>query len=172
MWAANTAAGGEVRAAYRPRGGPWGAPESLDGELGTPSSQPRVAVQPNGEFIAVWLANNDGNVLRWARRPAGGGWSGAGTIGSGRLCGIAALLASADGTVTAIVDGDRFGFELHQGAGRRCVRRRGGRAQRQRLRRRERRQRRRGTERVLLRRRNPLRRRPSAAARWALADGG
>src|SRR3954452_1399819 len=108
VWAANTAAGGEVRAAFRPRGGPWGAPESLDGELSTQSEQPRVAVQPNGEFIAIWLANNDGTVLRWARRPAGGGWSGAGTIGPGACCGINTLLASADGTVTAILDGDGF----------------------------------------------------------------
>jgi hypothetical protein len=108
VWAANTATGGEVRAAFRPRGGPWGAPESLDGELSTQSEQPRVAVQPNGEFIAIWLANNDGTVLRWARRPAGGGWSGAGTIGPGACCGINALLASADGTVTAILNGDGF----------------------------------------------------------------
>jgi hypothetical protein len=108
VWAANTAAGGEVRAAFRPRGGPWGAPESLDSELSTQSEQPRVAVQPNGEFIAIWLANNDGTVLRWARRPAGGGWSGADTIGPGACCGINALLASADGTVTAILDGDGF----------------------------------------------------------------
>ena len=115
VWAANTAAGGEVRAAFRPRGGPWGAPESLDGELSALSDQPRVAVQPDGEFIAVWLANNDGTVLRWARRPAGGGWSGAATIGTVACCGIAALLASADGTVTAIVDGDGFALELHQG---------------------------------------------------------
>ena len=108
MWAANPAAGGEVRAAFRPRGGPWGAPESLDGALSTLSAQPRVAVQPDGEFVAVWLANNDGTVLRWARRPAGGGWSAAATIGGAGCCGIGALLASADGTVTLIDNGDGF----------------------------------------------------------------
>src|SRR4051812_6115157 len=57
VWAASTATGGEVRAAYRPRGGPWGAPESLDGELDALSNQPRVAVQPDGEFIAVWIGS-------------------------------------------------------------------------------------------------------------------
>ena len=108
VWAASTATGGEVRAAFRPRGGPWGAPESLDGALSTQLEQPRVAVQPNGEFIAIWLANNDGTVLRWARRPAGSGWSDADTIGPGACCGINSLLASADGTVTAILDGDGF----------------------------------------------------------------
>jgi PKD domain len=108
VWAANPASGGEVRAAFRPRGGPWGAPESLDGALSTLSAQPRVAVQPNGEFIAVWLANNDGTVLRSARRPAGGGWSAAATIGGAGCCGIGALLASADGTVTLIDNGDGF----------------------------------------------------------------
>jgi hypothetical protein len=100
VWVASTGAGGEVRAAFRPSGGPWGAPESLDGALSVRSVQPRVAVQPDGEFIAVWLANNDGTVLRWARRPAGAGWSDADTIGPAGS--IAALLASADGTVTAI----------------------------------------------------------------------
>jgi hypothetical protein len=108
VWAASTATGGEVRAAFRPRGGPWSAPESLDGALSTQLEQPRVAVQPNGEFIAIWLANNDGTVLRWARRPAGAGWSDADTIGPGACCGINSLLASADGTVTAILDGDGF----------------------------------------------------------------
>jgi hypothetical protein len=106
VWAASTATGGEVRAAYRPRGGPWGAPESLDGDFDVVADQPRVAVQPDGEFIAIWIANNDGNELRWARHPAGGGWSDAATIGRVGCCGIAALLASADGTVTAIVDND------------------------------------------------------------------
>ena len=125
VWAANPAAGGEVRAAFRPRGGPWGAPESLDGTLSTLSAQPRVAVQPDGEFVAVWLANNDGTVLRWARRPAGGDWSAAATIGGAGCCGIGALLASADGTVTLIDDGDGFVYQLHEGARLRRVRRAG-----------------------------------------------
>ena len=55
VWVASTGTTGEVRAAYRARGGPWGAPESLDGVLSTLLEQPRVAVQPNGQFVAVWV---------------------------------------------------------------------------------------------------------------------
>jgi hypothetical protein len=119
VWVASTGTGGEVRAAFRPSGGPWGAPESLDGALSVLSVQPRVAVQPDGEFIAVWLASGDGNVLRWARHPAAGGWSDPATIGTISCCpGIAALLATADGTVTAIAtdEGTPISFTKEPGA--------------------------------------------------------
>ena len=48
---------GEVRAAYRPRGGPWGAETStveLEPRLRCPAARRRG--QPNGEFVAVWVA--------------------------------------------------------------------------------------------------------------------
>ena len=101
-------AGGEVRAAYRPRGGPWGAPESLD-TPGAPvlDEPPRVEVQPNGEFVAAWLQDrvdiNVGYPIRWARRPAGGGWTGAQTIdGIGCCPALGELMATADGAVTLV----------------------------------------------------------------------
>jgi hypothetical protein len=108
VWAATTETRVEVRAAFRPRGGAWGAPESLDGQLSAQSDQPRVEVQPDGEFVAAWIGSGDGTFIRWARRPAGAGWSDAETIDGAGCCGLSALLASADGTVTLIDEGDGF----------------------------------------------------------------
>jgi PKD domain len=97
---------GAVNAAFRPRGGPWGAAEDLDPGATLSGSAPRVAVQPDGEFVAVWLegpGSGTGYPLRWARRPAGAGWSSPATITSIGCCpGIEALEASADGSVTVV----------------------------------------------------------------------
>ena len=168
VWAANTAAGGEVRAAFRPRGGPWGAPESLDGELSTQSGaaarrraaerrvRRRLARQqrrhraplgapPGGRRLERRRHDRPRHLLRHQRA--------AGERGRDR-------------------DRDprrrRLRRDLHQGAGLQCVRRRGARC--------------RaaadfaaaadgsvvgGPERVPLQRR-PLRRRPAPAARRTL----
>ncbi len=98
---------GQVRAAFRPRGGTWGPSEDLDPGAELENAPPRVTVQPDGQFVAVWvtarLVTEDGYPLRWARRPAGQGWSGPATItGIGCCPGIAALEASADGSVTVV----------------------------------------------------------------------
>src|SRR5215207_5806160 len=46
--------GGEVVAAYRPRGGPWGAPEGLDpGTL--VAAGPLVTARANRDFVAAWI---------------------------------------------------------------------------------------------------------------------
>jgi PKD domain len=94
---------GEVRASYRPRGGPWGPPENLDPGAAINTTQPRVTVQPNGQFVAVWVVDGAGSSLRWARRPAGGGWSGPATVTAiSNPPAVAALEASADGSVTVM----------------------------------------------------------------------
>jgi hypothetical protein len=97
-------AGGEVRAAYRPRGGPWGTPESLDTGTEIFEEQPRVTVEPShGHFVAVWLGERGTGPsypLRWAFRPLGGDWSAPDTItGIGCCPGIAGLEASSEGGV-------------------------------------------------------------------------
>ena len=100
--------GTAVRAAYRPRGGPWQPPEDLDPGATLTGAPPLVTAQPDGQFVAVWLADRPaGGVepypLRWARRPAGGDWSAPATItGIGCCPGISALEASADGSVTVV----------------------------------------------------------------------
>jgi hypothetical protein len=100
-------AAGEVRAAFRPRGGPWGASESLDPGTTLVNADPRVEVQPNGEFVAAWVADrvviDDGYPIRFARRPAGGDWTGAQTIdGIGCCPALGELMATADGSVTLV----------------------------------------------------------------------
>ena len=63
VWAANPATGGEVRAAYRPRGGPWGAPESLDGALAR-SSSPAARRRAAGRGVRRRLAAASGDEHR------------------------------------------------------------------------------------------------------------
>ena len=100
-----------MRAAYRPRGGEWGPPENLDPGVPIVSTQPRVTVQPDGEFVAVWGAQGAVEApspVRWARRPSGGGWSAPDTITfTSSFPAISALEAGGDGSVTVMItDGD------------------------------------------------------------------
>src|SRR5215213_1607557 len=73
--------GGAVRAALRPFGGPWGEPETLEAEDPAgpiTNSAPRIVVRPNGDLVAVWLADAggvSGDYVRWSRRPRSGDWS-------------------------------------------------------------------------------------------------
>ena len=53
----------EIVAASRPLGGKWSAPVSLSGNQRSIQFRPKVAVDPNGNAVAVWLA----------RPPAGSG---------------------------------------------------------------------------------------------------
>src|SRR5215208_6697058 len=115
-------AGGEVRSAYRPRGGPWGAPESLDPGVPVVATQPRVTVQPNGQFVAVWFKDRvdteAGYPLRWARRPAGGGWSDPALItGIGCCPGITALEANADGSGLLVATDEGTGTSFRKPPG-------------------------------------------------------
>jgi hypothetical protein len=76
---------GEIDAAVRPRGGPWGAPQNLEpgGQVQT-ADAPLVVAQPDGELVAVWvgdLGGTSGNYIRWAHKPPGQGWSAPDYIG-------------------------------------------------------------------------------------------
>ena len=100
-------AGGEVNAAFRPRGGPWGAAENLETEFVVTSGvAPRVVAMPNGEFVAAWLAdrNNDGDdVIRTATRSTSGAWSAPDIVAAIGCCpGLPALEAGGDGSVTVV----------------------------------------------------------------------
>jgi hypothetical protein len=109
---------GEIRASYRPWGGPWGAPENLDPGASIHATQPRVTVQPDGEFVAAWIVDTDGSFLRWARRPAGGGWSEPDTVtGVSSPPEVGALEAAADGSVTVLTLDEGFGSTNTKRAG-------------------------------------------------------
>ena len=78
---------GRVYASVRPAGGGWSAPVDLDDEeqnLSTLDPDPHVAVDANGDAVAVWANDEDGDesVLA-AERPAGGAWEPAVTLDSG-----------------------------------------------------------------------------------------
>ena len=76
VWIGST---GEVNAAVRPRGGPWGAPQNLEPRgLVHTGDAPLVIAEPDGEFVAVWVGDYSGtigNYIRWARKPPGQDWS-------------------------------------------------------------------------------------------------
>lgn len=68
--------GGTYVYASQRTSGVWGAPERLDpGNTGDVSWQPQVAVDPNGNAVAVWHQTPPGNV--YANRLTSGAWSGA-----------------------------------------------------------------------------------------------
>lgn len=56
--------------------GQWTSPESLTGSAQLTATSPSIAVEPDGNAIAVWLQNRDDQVneLRWARYVTGAGW--------------------------------------------------------------------------------------------------
>ncbi|MEO8690637.1 MAG: PKD domain-containing protein [Solirubrobacteraceae bacterium] len=103
VWAG---AGGEINAAFRPRGGPWGAPQNLETQLAITSGvAPRVVAMPNGEFVAAWLADNGASAddLRTATRSTSGAWSAPATVTTIGCCpDISALVAGGDGSVTVV----------------------------------------------------------------------
>ena len=91
-----------VVAAYRPRGGDWGAPEDLD--LGASiSAGPLVTARTNGDFVAAWIT--DGTTLRSATRSTGGEWT-AETVRGACCEEVLALEGTADGSVTLVVRED------------------------------------------------------------------
>src|SRR5215204_2845134 len=94
---------GTVVAAYRPRGGPWGAPEDLDPGIPT-FSGPLVTARSNGDFVAAWVGDfgDGGLALRSATRSAGGGEWTTETVRAACCDDVLALEGTADGSVTLV----------------------------------------------------------------------
>jgi PKD domain len=73
----------EIVASSRQRGGKWTTPVPISGDTQVEVLRPKVAVDPNGDAVAVWAARppeawGNENVFKalWsASRPAGGAWS-------------------------------------------------------------------------------------------------
>jgi PKD domain len=63
-----------VQAAIRPAGGSWQTPEDLS-EAGQNAEAPQIAVDPQGDALAVWERSNGSvKIIQSAIRPAGGSW--------------------------------------------------------------------------------------------------
>ena len=96
-----------VQSAFRPVGGPWQAPVDLsrpgpDGvQTDIERSGPRVAIDGQGNAVAVWQ-RNDGTsiVVQAAERPAGGAWSAPIDI-SGAVCRAATAAAPRSSSIQA-----------------------------------------------------------------------
>ncbi len=64
-----------VQSATRPAGGSWSPVTELS-KAGEDAEHPQVAVDPQGDAVAVWSRSNGTNsIVQSATRPAGGGWS-------------------------------------------------------------------------------------------------
>ena len=94
-----------VRAMTRPPGGQWSASVPVSGSGDSDPAAPHVAVDPDGNAVAVWSAINAGErVVQAARRPAGGAWSDPVVISGGGdvLSGNDEVAIDAQGNATAI----------------------------------------------------------------------
>ena len=69
-----------VQAATRPVGGSWSAPADLSA-AGQNSLHPEVALNANGNAVAIWQRYDGSNyIIQAARRPTGGPWDAAASI--------------------------------------------------------------------------------------------
>jgi len=74
VWERHDAAKFVVQAAVRPAGGTWQSPANLSAPC-RDAFDPQVAVDPQGNAIAVWERHNAAaSVVQGALRPAGGRW--------------------------------------------------------------------------------------------------
>jgi len=66
--------GGIIQSATRPAGGSWSAPVDLSASDGK-ALLPQLAVDPQGDAVAVWKSHTAGEHVQAARRTADGSWS-------------------------------------------------------------------------------------------------
>lgn len=76
---------GGPRVTTRPFGGSWSLASTIPVSGDSQVSSPRVAVDADGDAVAVWSARDAGSmqVVRISHRSAGGAWSIAGTLSAG-----------------------------------------------------------------------------------------
>jgi hypothetical protein len=100
----------QIVAAARPLGGKWTAPVGLSGAQRAVQLQPKVAVDPLGNAVAVWLARppqSAGNeatsrALWAASRPPGGTWSEPVKISTASGGDVFDVVIDASGNATAV----------------------------------------------------------------------
>ena len=91
--------------------GVWQAPVDLS-DRGDEAFAPQVAVDGQGNAVAVWYAHtSDGVLVQSATRPAGGSWRGPIDLSSGsRNAGAPRLDVSVQGTAVAVWESDRIAY--------------------------------------------------------------
>jgi hypothetical protein len=75
VWDADTGAHSMVQSAYRPAGGAWQPPVDLSPDEAPGADHPQLAVDGQGDGIAIWDRPGPwGGAVQEAFRPAGGAW--------------------------------------------------------------------------------------------------
>ncbi len=103
VWDRSNGANTIVQAAQRPAGGSWQAPVDLS-VGGADALLAQVAVDPQGDAVAVWYRRNGTDwIVQAAQRPAGGSWQAPVDLAdSGSLAPLPQVAVDGHGNATAV----------------------------------------------------------------------
>jgi len=120
VWTASTGGGEVVRGSSRPAGGSWSAPTELSPPGGGGVEWPVVAIDPEGDTVAVWTATVGAEkVIEAVSRPAGGSWSPPAVVSTGGgLSSEAQVAIDAQGEAVAVWDQSAAGKEFVRSSSR------------------------------------------------------
>jgi PKD domain len=113
VWQRQVAGGDVIRAAVRPGGGEWSAPDDLS-IAGVDAGSPTVAMNATGAAVAAWGVFGGG--IQAAVRPAGGDWSEPEDVSA--VGGEPALAVDSSGSAFAIWHGPGSTDQILRVAGR------------------------------------------------------
>lgn len=103
IWRRSDGTNIRVQAAARPAGGAWTAPTTISA-AGPDTYDAGVAVDPDGDAVAVWTQSDGSNIrVQAATRPAGGAWTAPDTLSTaGRDATAPQVGVDADGDAVAV----------------------------------------------------------------------
>lgn len=99
IWEDGGGANIRIQAAVRPAGGEWQAPIAIS-PAGENASHPRLAVDPQGEAVAVWVGADE--LIQASIRPPGGEWGSALALSAAGEASEPAVAISAEGESTVV----------------------------------------------------------------------
>jgi PKD domain len=110
VWAATFGDGWGIQASYRPAGGAWSAASTISGQDASGSLEPQLAVEGNGDVLAVWSRNvGDNTIVETATRSVTGtAWTAARQLSPGGSDALAPRIA---------VDGRGYGLVVWTSSG-------------------------------------------------------
>lgn len=119
VWERSNGANTIIQAARRPSGGSWTVATDLS-EPGLSATATQVAIDPEGEAVAVWNRVSGANtIIQSSSAPAGGSWSPALDISEAApSTGAARVAMDADGEAVAVWRRSNGANTVIQGAGR------------------------------------------------------
>ena len=119
VWQATVGEYEIIQSAARPAGGSWSAAVDVS-ETGQNAFEPQVAVDSQGDAVAVWQRYNGSHrVVQSASRPAGGGWSAAADLSeTGQSAEEPQVAVNSQGDAAAVWQRFNGTSEIAQGATR------------------------------------------------------